>query len=482
MKSVMTPLLFTLFIFVLLPANDFAQGKFIYIYHNGHNVVTGYSVGVNGAITQLQGSPFSTGALENDGGFIGIKEATAVQVGNHLFVSNSESRNISAFAINPDTGFLTSVTGSPFPTGLPFRGQSSLAATPNGKFLYQGFAGQNAIAGYSIASDGTLVGLAGFPMLVGGLFNIQVSPDGRFLAIAQWFDRKIAMYRIGNDGTIVAVPGSPFPTAGGGNSVGVEFNCAGDLLFGVESRPLRASTPTGISAYRMAANGSLTLVPGSPFIVNHNGNGAIAIGPDDRHLFVSNGPNNSVFAFNIGSDGSLSAVPGSPFANPEKFFTFGFGIDREGTLLYVLNSGFVATLSVYAILPGGALNIVPNAPVFIDSESLTSLVVYPARLCAPARVFDICIQDDGNNNVLRINSTSGDYDFTNCSGSTLSGTGVLTKRGSTITLQQYSGDRRLLVRIDGAVNKATAYIQTQGMNFTITDRNIADDTCACAAH
>jgi len=58
----------------------------------------------------------------------------------------------------------------------------------------------------------------------------------------------------------------------------------------------------------------------------------------------------------------------------------------------------------------------------------------------------------------------------------------LTKRGSTITLQQYSGDRRLLVRIDGAVNKATAYIQAQGMTFTITDRNIADDTCACAAH
>jgi hypothetical protein len=100
---------------------------------------------------------------------------------------------------------------------------------------------------------------------------------------------------------------------------------------------------------------------------------------------------------------------------------------------------------------------------------------------APAS-FDICIQDDSNSSILKINSKNGDYQFSNCSGLTLSGTGVLTKRGSTITLQQYSGDRRLLVRIDGAINKASAYIQAQGMTFTITDRNIADDTCACAAH
>jgi hypothetical protein len=96
--------------------------------------------------------------------------------------------------------------------------------------------------------------------------------------------------------------------------------------------------------------------------------------------------------------------------------------------------------------------------------------------------FNFCIQDDSNGNILRINSTTGGYEFTNCSGFTLSGTGVLTRRGSTITLQQYAGDRRLLARIDGGVNRATAYIQAQGMTFSITDRNIADDTCACAAH
>jgi serine protease len=99
---------------------------------------------------------------------------------------------------------------------------------------------------------------------------------------------------------------------------------------------------------------------------------------------------------------------------------------------------------------------------------------------APAP-FDICIQDDSNGNILRINLTTGDYQFTNCSGITFTGTGGLTKRGSTITVQQYTGDRRVLVRIDSGVNRATAYIQAQGVTFSITDRNTADDTCACAA-
>jgi hypothetical protein len=95
--------------------------------------------------------------------------------------------------------------------------------------------------------------------------------------------------------------------------------------------------------------------------------------------------------------------------------------------------------------------------------------------------FEICIQDDSNGSILRINSTTGDYQFTNCSGLILSGTSALTKRGNLITLQQSAGDRRVLARIDGGVNRATAYIQAQGMTFTIADRNIADNICACTA-
>jgi hypothetical protein len=93
--------------------------------------------------------------------------------------------------------------------------------------------------------------------------------------------------------------------------------------------------------------------------------------------------------------------------------------------------------------------------------------------------FDFCIQDDSSGSILQINTNTGEYQFTNCSGFTISGTGSLTKRGSTITLQHTASDRRVMVKVDG--NKATASIQmlSQGLSFTLTDRNTANNTCAC---
>lgn len=98
--------------------------------------------------------------------------------------------------------------------------------------------------------------------------------------------------------------------------------------------------------------------------------------------------------------------------------------------------------------------------------------------------FDSCLQDDSNGSLLQINSTTGEYQFTNCSGITLGGTGVISRRGSIITLQQNGPDRRVLAKIDGSVNKGTASVQvfSQGTTFTITDRNTLNNTCSCGAH
>lgn len=95
--------------------------------------------------------------------------------------------------------------------------------------------------------------------------------------------------------------------------------------------------------------------------------------------------------------------------------------------------------------------------------------------------FDICLQDDSNGNLLQINSSTGDYQFTNCAGFTLGGTGSLIKKGSITTLQHNDPGRRVLAMIDRSVNKGTASIQvfSQGKVFTITDRNTVNNTCVC---
>jgi hypothetical protein len=98
-----------------------------------------------------------------------------------------------------------------------------------------------------------------------------------------------------------------------------------------------------------------------------------------------------------------------------------------------------------------------------------------------ANLSDLCIQDDSSGNLLQINTTTGEYQFTNCGGLIVGGTGTLTRRGSQITLQHNAADRRVIATIDTSTNKATASLQlfAQGRTFSISDRNITNNTCAC---
>jgi uncharacterized delta-60 repeat protein len=95
--------------------------------------------------------------------------------------------------------------------------------------------------------------------------------------------------------------------------------------------------------------------------------------------------------------------------------------------------------------------------------------------------FDLCIQDESNGSVLQLNTTSGAYQFSNCSGVTLSGTGRLMIRGGIITLQHYDSDRRVLANIDRSSRRAVASVQllTLGRTYLLTDRNITDSVCLC---
>ena len=97
-------------------------------------------------------------------------------------------------------------------------------------------------------------------------------------------------------------------------------------------------------------------------------------------------------------------------------------------------------------------------------------------------LFDSCLEDDGAGDTLKFDSTTGDYQFIKCGGAlALSGTGSLTKRGSTITLQHYTTDRRVLARIEGSSNRGVASIRifSLGTTFTIADTNTTNNICGC---
>src|SRR5215468_3297313 len=94
-----------------------AQGTFVYTNNELFtNSVSAFSVAANGALTPVPGSPFLTGGI-GFGGLFASNGITTAIVKNFLYAANGGSDNVSAFSVDPATGVLTAVPGSPFPTG-----------------------------------------------------------------------------------------------------------------------------------------------------------------------------------------------------------------------------------------------------------------------------------------------------------------------------------------------------------------------------
>ena len=147
---------------VLSPTVD-ARGKFLY----GAYVdsVAAYSLNADtGALTAVVGSPFAAGK--------GAYAVTSDPSGTFVYVVNEENvgaNNVSAYTINPDSGALTAVAGSPFPTGAESTG---VMTDPSGKFLYVPNTGDNTISVFAIdANTGALTPVQGSPFAAGSSPN-----------------------------------------------------------------------------------------------------------------------------------------------------------------------------------------------------------------------------------------------------------------------------------------------------------------------
>jgi pectin methylesterase-like acyl-CoA thioesterase len=94
----------------------------------------------------------------------------------------------------------------------------------------------------------------------------------------------------------------------------------------------------------------------------------------------------------------------------------------------------------------------------------------------------VCLQDDSNRSFIVLNRATGEYSFTRCNPSlTLTGTGKVRTAGCSVRLEHFASDRRVTAMIDTCQKKGSASVQTfsPAALFTITDRNTANNTCAC---
>ncbi|MBZ5593153.1 MAG: lactonase family protein [Acidobacteriia bacterium] len=357
-----------------------AQSRFLYTNNDvlSANTVSGFSVSSAGALTPLAGSPFLTGGSGVGGGALGATRITVVG-GKFLYASNGGTHNISAFSLDPNTGALTPVAGSPYSSGMGFA-DISLAASPDGQFLFAGTAANTSVVTFAIATDGSLTEVSSLNVLEPPA-GMKVSADGKYLAVSlpNWGAfGSVAMFSIASDGSLAMINGAPFQGPGpAGNLSDVDIDCASSNVFVANNTGMIAT----VDVFGIGSGGMLSQISGSPFSAGPATNSTVAIlSPNDKFLFTSDQGSSSVTVFNVNA-GALSAVSGSPFAAGGGGTPAGMSTDQSGTLLYV--AGSPNLIHVFTIGSNGSLTEVPGSPVSTNQTGgqLLSLAAFPAKSC-----------------------------------------------------------------------------------------------------
>jgi 6-phosphogluconolactonase len=312
--------------------------------------------------------------------------AAKSEITGHVYVNDNTARanTIAAFDRHAD-GSLSTVPGSPFATGGAGLGtimgsQGALQETSDGKYLLAVNAGDSTISVLAIADDGTLTA-AGDPVASGGATPLSIAVHDNHVYVANAGDGKCGSnytgFKLSDDGALTPIPSSTVAISATASPGDILFNATGKNLVGIEVGP--DTGPSFIDSFAVGSDGTLTAAPGSPFAAQVTGPFGSAFSPTDpTKLFVSNahgGPNaGSVSAYDVAADGTLTAIAGSPFPNAQTAPCW-LEIGHDGKYVYTVNTA-VPSISTYAVGKDGALTL-KGSTVFNDP---TGLRPFDARL------------------------------------------------------------------------------------------------------
>lgn len=189
----------------------------------------------------------------------------------------------------------------------------------------------NSVLGYHIEPNGELSPLPGSPystnglgqglsLLVSGDSGIVVSNDQRFLLAPNRGSNDIAVFRIRRDGTLSLVPGSPFPTGG---TTPTSLALYENLLFVSHTGLGLFNDCSGCEyrGFRMSKSGRLTPIESATIKLSETPPSApfaIRFSPDGRFLIGMETASSKINVYKVVNDADagqpiLVPAPGSPF-------------------------------------------------------------------------------------------------------------------------------------------------------------------------
>jgi 6-phosphogluconolactonase (cycloisomerase 2 family) len=330
-------------------------GKFAYVANNGDGTISAYTIDpTSGQLTPVAGSPYPDGTAP--------AAVSLAPNGKFAFSASNNGTEIHAFTINQSTGQLTEVAHSPFSTG--FRTGSTfpdIAVDSQSAHLYLASAGDAEVAGFAIdQTSGALTPLNGSPYHAGaGAGAIPAfSPNGKFLYVMDQGAsgtgaNSVSGYSIGTDGSLTAIAGSPFPA--GTDPSWISFTPNGQFAYVADSGV------DAVSAYSVnATTGALTALATPTFATDEHPED-LTIDMAGKHLYVpvANGSAaGAVQVFTIDADGTLAPVGSTPAGVTPVFLD----IEPTGRFAYVSSAAGAEVYGYSINATTGALTALPQSP------------------------------------------------------------------------------------------------------------------------
>jgi len=280
-------------------------GKFLYVANQNSSTISAFVINTKtGALTSVTNSPFSAG--------VNPFSVTIDPSGKFAYAANRSSNNVSAFTIDA-AGSLTPVAGSPFRAGtdaVSGLGSISVVVDPSGKFVYVanlgGFdlptANPGNVSAFTIEpSTGVLSAVPGSPFAAGtNPAFVTVDPSGQFVYVANETSNDVSVFRIDAGGVLAAI--ATVPITEGSTPIRVALDPTGKFAY-VANR-----NSANVSAFTVEPTGQLTRVMGSPYITGQ-GPFSVTLDPAGQFAYTADQTSDTITGFTIDpATGALTAL------------------------------------------------------------------------------------------------------------------------------------------------------------------------------
>lgn len=282
--------------------------KFLYMANKSGAQITVYTINpTTGALAQITGSPYSTLAAPHSLSF--NPAGTVLYVGH----DNTGVQGVTAFSVDATTGALTPLNGGSAYFVAAGSAPGAVAVEPGGRHLYAGST-QNALNPHAFSISETtaaITQISGSPYVtINDAIAVAIHPSGSFVYLAQYFVPANGVMAFRRDSATGALQQITGPFATGNSPTHIVISIDGTLAY------VANSGGSSVSGFKInSTTGVLTPTPSSPYGTGGAVQG-VAIDDTMKYVYAANSNTNDVAGFQINTSTGdlLTATTASPYA------------------------------------------------------------------------------------------------------------------------------------------------------------------------